>query len=51
MENTEIKELRKDFIQLVGNEELKKDEDLRNRMLKMSINNFFDYLERKLGKI
>lgn len=41
----ELWNLRKDFLELVENDELQKDKELQKKMLKMTINNFFDYLE------
>lgn len=44
----ELENLRKDFLELVENEELSHDKELMKRMKVMTINNFFDYLESKL---
>lgn len=37
--------LRKDFLELVENEDLQKNKELFKTMAKMTINNLFDYLE------
>ncbi len=45
----ELEALKKDFISLIESDELGQNKELRRKMIKMTICNFFDYLEKKLS--
>lgn len=44
----ELDAIRKDFLALVDNEDLQENPELKKKMYKMTINNFFDFLKGKI---